>query len=292
MQSWPALARYGRFVVLGRTKRRTFLFDSATTAANTPIVLIHGLGDEADTWRHVFGPLAEHRRVIAIDLPGFGRSTAGGHVGLSACAELVGDVIDEVVGGPVVLAGSSLGAVVAELAAFRAPDRVRGLALIDGGLPTAGGTFGAVLRMLVPIVGERRYTALRSNHDAAYSSLTGYYADLAALPAADRGFLRQRVIDRVQSDTQRRAYFSLLRSMATWASLRGRLFTRGLASLQTPLLILWGGQDHIIPRRTADLIAAVARQAHIVEVPDAGHLPHQEQPSRVVSAVQELLAEV
>ena len=36
--------------------------------------MIHGLGDEADTWRQVFAPIAKHFRAIAIDLPGFGRS--------------------------------------------------------------------------------------------------------------------------------------------------------------------------------------------------------------------------
>jgi pimeloyl-ACP methyl ester carboxylesterase len=38
------------------------------------LLLVHGLGDEADSWRHVLLPLAERYHVVAPDLPGFGRS--------------------------------------------------------------------------------------------------------------------------------------------------------------------------------------------------------------------------
>ncbi|HEU5086699.1 MAG TPA: alpha/beta fold hydrolase, partial [Roseiflexaceae bacterium] len=67
------LQPYARLVQAGDV--RLHVYDSgAGEAGGTPLVLVHGLGDEADTWRRVFVPLAQRRRVIALDLPGFGRS--------------------------------------------------------------------------------------------------------------------------------------------------------------------------------------------------------------------------
>jgi pimeloyl-ACP methyl ester carboxylesterase len=38
------------------------------------ILMLHGLGDEADTWRHIFHPFSNYFHTLALDLPGFGRS--------------------------------------------------------------------------------------------------------------------------------------------------------------------------------------------------------------------------
>ena len=67
----PALQPCARGVEVGG--RHLFFYD-AGAGERTPLVLVHGLGDEADTWRRVLPALARHRRVLAPDLPGFGRS--------------------------------------------------------------------------------------------------------------------------------------------------------------------------------------------------------------------------
>ncbi len=186
MQPWPGLASFGSSLGLGRRRAPTFIFDSALSGAGTsgaagsPLLLIHGLGDEADTWRHVFHGLSKDRRVIALDLPGFGRSAAAGHVGLSACAERVILAMEKLAPDGAVLLGSSLGAAVAQLAAIRAPGKVRGLILVGGGLPLPRSTFGTLRAMLLPIFGEIHYTRYRTRHEAAFASLAPYYANLDA----------------------------------------------------------------------------------------------------------------
>ncbi len=50
------------------------LFRRPATPDQPAALLLHGLGDEADTWRHLIEPLSQRWRVIAPDLPGFGRS--------------------------------------------------------------------------------------------------------------------------------------------------------------------------------------------------------------------------
>jgi len=43
-------------------------------AAAEPVLLLHGWPTSSFLWRNLIGPIAEHNRAIAIDLPGFGRS--------------------------------------------------------------------------------------------------------------------------------------------------------------------------------------------------------------------------
>jgi pimeloyl-ACP methyl ester carboxylesterase len=286
MAPWPALASLGR--TLGLKTGRIFFFDTGEPAVRGPLVcLVHGLGDEADTWRHLIPLLERHHRLIALDLPGFGRSTSAGRVTLSRCAETVVQLLREVSGGePAVLAGSSVGAVVAQLASFRDPTLARALVLIDGGLPQVRGTARAMLPMLLPLSGERIYTSFRGNPDAAFASLEPYYARLSALPVEDRLFLRQRVMDRVESDSQRRAYFSLLRSFVLRDSIRSGYFRANLGAWKKPLLLAWGSEDRIVARATAGMIAALAPRARTVVIQGAGHLPQQERPAELAAEME------
>ncbi len=73
MQPCPELAGYVQNVRLPRSGLNLFTYQLGDPNAPA-LVLLHGLGDEADTWRYVLAGIAERRRVIALDLPGFGRS--------------------------------------------------------------------------------------------------------------------------------------------------------------------------------------------------------------------------
>jgi pimeloyl-ACP methyl ester carboxylesterase len=65
MQPWPSLLPYARELAVPGGKGELFLYDTGA-ADSVPIVLIHGLGDEADSWRHLI-PLLAPRRVLAPD---------------------------------------------------------------------------------------------------------------------------------------------------------------------------------------------------------------------------------
>jgi pimeloyl-ACP methyl ester carboxylesterase len=287
MEPWPGLAPFGRTLDLGHGQERIHVFDAGPGRADAPVlVFVHGLGDEADTWRHLFPLLSDRFRLIAVDLPGFGRSRAAGRVSVPSCAAAVLGVIDALAAGPAFLVGSSLGAAIAELVAFRAPDRVDGLVLVDGGLPMPAGLLRPLLPLLVPVMGERLYASSRGKPpEAVFASLAPYYADLAAMPEADRAFLRRRVVERVESVAQRTAYLSLFRDLALRVMFRAGTFRSGLARLGRPLLILWGSDDRVVPRAMADLLSLIAPQARIVDIPGAGHLPHQERPAEVAAAL-------
>src|SRR2546428_215905 len=61
--------------------RTRVLEESGDGATGDPILLVHGVGGWAENWRAVIGPLAASgRRVVALDLPGFGASARPGRV--------------------------------------------------------------------------------------------------------------------------------------------------------------------------------------------------------------------
>jgi len=275
-----------------------FYYDSESdNNINKPTVaLVHGLGDEADTWRHIFPLLvAAGYRVIAPDLPGFGRSIWKGRIGVRRhCSAVLRLLIKTGAANarrPAALVGSSLGAGIAEMAACRRPDLVKTLVLIDGCLPF-NGSKGSVLSLLgLPFIGTSWYRSFRSNHEAAWRSLYPYYGDLDGMSAADKEFLRERVIARVESDHQARGYFATLRSMNAFAFWGERDLARKIKTFPGRITILWGEKDVVFPPKRAAIFRGLRPEAGFTFISGAGHLPHQEKPDATASEVIKFLQE-
>ncbi|MCX7802338.1 MAG: alpha/beta hydrolase [Meiothermus ruber] len=251
------------------------LYDSGPVQAPGPtFLLIHGLGDEADSWRKVFPLLTGQGRVVAPDLPGFGRSEHPRRAyTLNFFADTLAALLDNLKVPQAVLVGSSLGAAVALRLAQRRADLVARLVLV-GGPPMRGRLNRVQLMFLIPGQGEKLYNSFRSSQEAAYESLRPYYASLEALPPEDRQFLRERVWDRVWSDDQRRAYFSTFR----WMALESLLGRARLGQVKTPTLLVWGEQDAVVPLEAAKALQGSMTNAKLHVIPGCGHLPQQEKP--------------
>jgi len=318
MQPWPSLAQYGTTLPLKGGD--LFYFDSEAgrvetdavppqAAAQPLIVLIHGLGDEADSWRHLIPPLsAAGFRVIAPDLPGFGRSNGRGPGGkvshntavpwkrkaginehtraLIALMEKAGASARN----PAVLIGSSMGAMLTQIIAGKRPDLVRAIILVDGCHPSSGKPDPKYLKTALPISGPKWYRAFRSHHAALWHSLYGYYRDLETMSEADKNFLRKRVIERVESASQERAYFSSLRSLIGFYIFGNSAFARRMKTYTGKILLLWGADDRIMPVETTSRFRSLHPAADIQIIPGAGHLPHQEAPEETAAAIVKWLA--
>lgn len=261
------------------------IYDSgATHAQEPPFLLIHGLGDEADSWRQLFPLLMGRGRVVALDLPGFGRSDHPRRAyTLTFFADTVGALLENLKIPQAVLVGNSMGAAVALRVAMRRADLVARLVLVDG--PPVRGKLGKVQMMfLIPGQGEKIYNSFRSSQDAAYESLRPYYGNLDALPLEDRQFLRERVWDRVWSDDQRRAYFSTFRWMAL-EGLLGHPNPARLGQINVPTTIVWGEQDLPIPAEAGKLLSSWIPGAKLHLIPGCGHLPQQEKPQELARLI-------
>jgi pimeloyl-ACP methyl ester carboxylesterase len=288
MNTPPGLAPYARNVRLSGSDQGIFLYEAGPPRA-AGMLLVHGLGDEADTWRRVFPTLAERYHVVAPDLPGFGRSPlpGRGRLTLRRLGSLIAALVDQLHLGPATLVGSSLGAALCQVAALGNPGMVSRLILEDGGLLARTRLDTGLLLGLLPGIGESRYRRLAGDLDAAYASLLPYYADLGALPPEERAFLRERVGERVASRTQMRAYFSFFRSYAGLLLVKGKPLARRARALAVETLYVWGGRDHIVPVEAARATCRDHPGARLVVIPEAGHLPHQETPQEFLRVISQ-----
>lgn len=98
------------------------------------VLLVHGFGASAYHWRYVVPQLARSCRVFAIDLLGFGWSDKPlvDYSGYNVWADQCAAFLQEVVGGPAVVVGNSMGGFNALNMAARTPDLVRWGALMRG----------------------------------------------------------------------------------------------------------------------------------------------------------------
>jgi pimeloyl-ACP methyl ester carboxylesterase len=256
------------------------------------MLLIHGLGDEADTWRHVITPLSADHRVVALDLPGFGRSDKPERpYTLSFFQDVVIELLDTLAVQRAILIGHSLGAVIAHSTALNHPERVERLVLLDGSVVARSQKIDlATLLFLIPGLGEWLYTRLRRDPQAAYRTLAPYYGRLDELPEADREFLFQRVNERVWSDGQRRAFFSTFRNLARWLPGQQRDLAARLSTLGIPTLVVWGEADRINSIENGRALTGLQPIARLAVVPGAGHNVHQENAEAVLKAIREWMA--
>lgn len=286
MQPFPGLARWSRQVQLPFSKMNLHLYDTGDDS-KTPVLLLHGLGDEGDTWRHVLPLLATNHRAIAPDLPGFGRSDQGKRkYSIPFFVNTMIELLDYLSITRVVLVGHSTGAVIAHAIALEYPDRVERLVLIGGSLVSQENRINAgLLLFMIPGLGEWIYTRLRKDPQAAYRSLESYYNRLEDLPQADRDFLYQRVNERVWSDGQRAGFFSTLRNLAAWIPAQQKDLPERLRNWKIPTTMLWGENDRVNAVANAHALVKMAPSIRLELVPGAGHNVQQEKAEIVLQAI-------
>ena len=288
MRPWPELAPWAQRIDLSRG--RLFYYDCGPANAGQTVVLIHGLGDEADTWRHIIPLLVQAGyRILAPDLPGFGRSVWGGPINVHVHANMALDLLVRTRAAsperPALFVGSSMGAGIAELAAFKRPAMVSGLALLDGCYPFSGPIPRGFLAMALPLLGRSWYRGFRNRPEAAVQSLFPYYHSFTGLPPEDQAFLKERVMARVESANQERAYFASLRSMNAMFLFARASYARQVRRFPGRFMLIWGAEDRIFPLEKAALFHALRPEAVFVTIAGAGHLPHQEQPQKTADAL-------
>lgn len=283
MQSWPGLLDYARTVELPRTGLHLFLYE-AGDVRKPAIVLVHGLGDEADTWRYLLPELSTNYHVIAPDLPGFGRSDQPQRsYSMQFYEEALAELYQALDIERASLVGHSLGAMIVQSFALNHPEKVERLVLVSGSLAARRQKLDLpTLVFLIPGLGEWTYNRLRRDPQAAFNTLAPYYHDLAAISSADQAFLFQRVNQRVWSDGQRRAFLSTIRNLARWLPAQQRGLPEALGKLRLPTEVIWGKDDQINNVENGRWLAEIQPTARLTEIPSAGHNLHQEKPISVL----------
>jgi len=208
------------------------------------------------------------RRVVAVELPGHGRSLLGegeSPASVLDCARAVGAALQEI-GEPAVLIGSSLGGALALFTAASLPERtVAVVGLNPAGAPLQGADREAVLE-----------TYGKGDGLATFRRLYQRPPKLGWLFARDLG-------RHLGSPAMQQFLSELARDLpGIGADVLGRI--------DKPVLILWGEGDRILPRSSVDYFRAHLRRGTVETIPDCGHLPMVEQGGLVAARIGRFLA--
>jgi pimeloyl-ACP methyl ester carboxylesterase len=246
-----------------------------------PVVLIHGTSASLHTWEGWVAALKGQRRVITMDLPGFGLtgpSAAADYRG-DTYARFVLDVLDRLKVQRFVIGGNSLGGEVAWRTAYMARNRVERLILVDaGGYPFEPLSVPLGWRIAqVPVLNRLLEEVLPR------SLVAQGLADVYGHPERVTPELVDRYFEITLREGNRRALVQRLQQMDRGAD-AGRIKT-----LTLPTLILWGGRDRIIPPVWAQRFHADIAGSELVVFDDLGHVPHEEDAARSVVPVKAFL---
>ncbi|ABY35418.1 MAG TPA: alpha/beta hydrolase [Chloroflexus aurantiacus] len=282
------LVPYARRVAL----RDVDIFYYAAGSTNLPpLLLLHGLGDEADTWRAIISPLSQMYRVIAPDLPGFGRSSGpkGGY-SLTFFARTMAEFITTLQLQQITLVGHSMGAMIAQRLSIGLPHLIQQQILISGCLPVKRRTPPRQWwPLLIPGLGELVMNSMRRSQELAFLSLQPFYYSLYDLPARERRFLRRRVWKRLHHPLQRRATLSALRWLAIDAFFRAEQYLDLVSECQTPTVLISGDHDVIVDGELIESMEVVLEgRAQYIYLSRCGHVPQQEQPDLICELISGL----
>jgi len=219
-----------------------------------PVVLVHGLAGSARWWRRNVAALAEAHTVYLVNLPGFGSfGRPDRHISVADGADWLAAWIEAVGIGPCHVVAHSLGGYLTISLAAARPDLVRRLVLVAPAI----------------IAGHRPLRAY---------PLALVAAGLAARPS----FLPLLALDSLRAGplTILRAARRLLAD-----DVRERLGT-----VAAPTLLVWGSRDALVPPSLGPQVCAALRDATLLVLPGAGHVPNYDRPGEFNAAVLAFLA--
>lgn len=246
-----------------------------------PLVLVHGLATTRAIWDAVTPRLRRTRRVVTLDLPGFGESApVGPGFELEAVAErLAAGLREHRLSGPYDLVGHSLGAAVALTLAVRHPSDVERLVLA-----APAGLLGLPPRIAnLLALGVDGFLAGRRRLAPMVRTAWGRRL-LLAFAAADGARLTPRQArDMLEASAGARRTTEAFATIAT-ADLRPLLRACG-----QPLGALWGTRDLTVPPQLAQALRDVRPDVRLAMVEGAGHVAMIERPEAFAVALEELL---
>lgn len=247
------------------------------------LLLVHGLGSNSESWSPVMGSLAEQREVIAVDLPGHGRTPR--RAGVSTVASLAdaveGFIADEQLEG-IDLVGSSVGArLVLELARRGSGGAV--VALDPGGFWNRAGalylgaTLGAsirLVRLVRPLLPAITANALGRSALLVQLSSRPWRVEAETALAEMRSFAATEVFDEV------------LRDLVAGPLQQGM----PAGSARRPMVIAWGRRDRVTLARQARRAMDRFPDADIHWFERSGHFPHWDRPEDTVKLILDTTA--
>ncbi len=235
-----------------------------------PVLLIHGVGLNAEAWEPQILALSARRRVIAADMPGHGQSDPPPDgAGLNAYVTAMADLIDALGLSPVPVVGHSMGALIALGLALDYPDKIAAVVALNG------------VYCRDPLA--------RSAVEIRAAQLTGGAFEVAGpvarwYPDDPNGPLARRTADWLHT-VDPKGYAAAYRVFAT----SDHAHEGRLGELACRALFLTGVSD---PNSTPAMSARMAREAPFgrsVALPGARHMMHLTHPAEITNTISAFL---
>ena len=246
-----------------------------------PIVLLHGTSASLHTWDAWVDALKGQRRVIRIDLPGFGLTgpAPDNDYRLTRYTGFMKEVFDQLGLKPVVLVGNSFGGSVSWMTAQAYPDRVAKLVLVDsGGYPYKAVSVPIAFK-LAAIPALRPVIANLLPRSMIESSVRNVYGD--------PGKVTPELVERYYELTLREGNRGALRERFKQSP--GGENAVLIKQVKQPTLILWGSEDRLIPPENAERFKQDIAGSQLVVFKGLGHVPQEEDPVQTVAAFKAFL---
>jgi pimeloyl-ACP methyl ester carboxylesterase len=253
------------------------------------VVLVHGLGGSHLNW-DLFAPLIKDRaRVLALDLPGFGRSEPGGRrTSVQENVKVLDRFLTEVAGVPVVLVGNSMGGMISILETAGSPEKVSGLVLLDAAVPGPRRALDPLVAVMfalysIPLLGER-VMAMRRKRSTPLRQVR----DVLRLCGIDPEDLPAEMIDRSVALIESRedvpgmdkAFISAARSLVLLLA-DPRRYRQAMASITAPVLMVQGDKDRLVPVAAARDTSRRNPTWRYLELAGVGHVPQLQKPKEL-----------
>jgi pimeloyl-ACP methyl ester carboxylesterase len=252
------------------------------SGSGEPLVLVHGIATDRHIWDLVVPLLAQTRRVITLDLPGFGHSSPV-HDGFqleSVAQRIARGLAGRGVRGPIDLVGHSLGGGVAITLAALRPRLIGRLILVA---PAGMRPFPAPISRLLASSADAALSARR--RAVSLTEVAWGRRLLLAMTAADGGGLPPELARQMVE-----ASATARRTEAALATITSSDLRPVLAGVRAPLGVIWGEADRTVPLRALDEVLSSRPDAHVVRLPGAGHVPMVERPEAFADALTQLLS--
>lgn len=257
--------------------------------AGEPLVFIHGLSGCWQNWLENIPHFARNRRVVALDLPGFGCSPMpAGKITISGYAAIVDELLDSLGIERTAVVGNSMGGFIGAELAIEFATRVDRLVLVSAaGLTTAEMHNDHVLAAL------RRLENLLAHGTAWFGTRSdrlcrrpGLRRALMLMVAAHPQLLPAPLAAEQVRGSGKPGFMDALEALGTYP------LQERLERIEAPTLIVWGANDRLVPLRDADrFVQAIGDNASKVVYEDTGHVAMLERPERFNADVERFLLE-
>ena len=250
------------------------------------IVLLHGFGASAFSWRDVLDPLAAHGFVVAYDRAAFGfteRPTSWDLNPYSSLGQL--EVIDQLIekfrkGKEVVLVGHSAGGSLAAGYALDNSEKLSGLVLEAPAIYSTGGS---------PSWLNWIYDIPQLNHLGPLA--------VASIASSGLEILDRSYNDPTQITDEVLAGYTAPLKVAGWERAfwefnkapRSLGVAERLAELTMPVLVITGDNDLVVETADSIRLSSELSNAELVVIENAGHLPNEEKPREFATAIIQYL---